>query len=68
MGEERDQRGSVDDETLNEVADAGRDDYLTADRMTAIDSPSGVDAPESDDHADSEDESENPEASTYGAP
>lgn len=68
MAEEREQRPSVGDDTLNEVADAGRDDYLTADRMTAIDSPSGVDAPEADEHAGPENESENPEASTYGAP
>ena len=68
MGEEREQRTSVGDDTLNEVADAGRDDYLTSDRVTGIDGPSGVDAPKSDEHGGSENESENPEASTYGAP
>ena len=68
MGEQRDEHGSVGDDTLNDLAGAGRDDYLTADRVAGIDDASGIDAPVSDGQEDSPDQSENPEASTYGAP
>jgi hypothetical protein len=57
------------DDMANDFDTDTTSDYLTADRVAALDAPSGLDAPDDARDEDGEGEGEmNSEASSYGSP